>query len=178
MAAGTDLSGGLEPVAVAVWPPSEAPPAFQVGAGVAAAPGTGLGWWGGRRSGPARLSEPVSWSVPSASLPRPSQGALRGEGWELRPPPPPSRSSGIIMCLFVAVHFSYLYMRFSVDLWRLVDFNRPVKVSPFRRNKVPVLQGVSIGCRLKVDWESKADRLGGRFLLHSRLEWFTRRGMI
>ncbi|XP_005149542.2 histone-lysine N-methyltransferase SETMAR [Melopsittacus undulatus] len=29
MAAGTDLSGGLEPVAVALWPPSEAPPAFQ-----------------------------------------------------------------------------------------------------------------------------------------------------
>lgn len=43
MAAGADLSGGLEPVAVGLWPPGEAPPAFQVGAGAAAAPGTGPG---------------------------------------------------------------------------------------------------------------------------------------
>lgn len=47
MAAGADLSGGLEPVAVPWWPPGEAPPAFQVGAGAAAAPGAGPG--GGRK---------------------------------------------------------------------------------------------------------------------------------
>ncbi|GAB0194399.1 histone-lysine N-methyltransferase SETMAR [Grus japonensis] len=29
MAAGADLSGGLEPVAVRLWPPGEAPPVFQ-----------------------------------------------------------------------------------------------------------------------------------------------------
>ena len=43
MAAGADLSGGLEPVAVRLWPPGEAPPVFQVGPGATAAPGTGAG---------------------------------------------------------------------------------------------------------------------------------------
>lgn len=30
MAAGRDVSGGLEAVAVALWPPGETPPPFQV----------------------------------------------------------------------------------------------------------------------------------------------------
>lgn len=54
MAAGADLSGGLELVAVGLWPPGEAPPAFQVGAGAAAAPGTGPGRRRERRKGGGR----------------------------------------------------------------------------------------------------------------------------
>lgn len=38
-----DLSGGLEPVPVSLCPPGAAPPAFQVGLGAAAAPGTAPG---------------------------------------------------------------------------------------------------------------------------------------